>query len=237
MHTNRNVGVEPTRQRANPSPPVGNVCGLGECHALCVELRPVQLPWLADEIGELRGPIEEELARERARHDQLTAEGTDPRSPEALEASAEIDRRTYQLKVLEMIRDQLPIGRDAVAAGVASPWRAEGESPYEELDTVGPSIAVVGPAQGMWVLIDGAARNVASALAEAMGTPTAPTLARQSRVRLRPVHTRITRPIAARLRALAAAAEAFTDTYINVVVQQSYRFDPDYDPVSSDELW
>jgi hypothetical protein len=238
MHSNRTGGAEPPRQRANPAPPVGNVCGLGESHALRVELRPVQLPWLADEIDELRGPIEEELARARARHNQLTAEGADPRSPEALEASAEIDRRIYQLKVLEMIREQLPISRDTVAAGVASPWKAKGASPDEGLDTVGHSIAVVGPAQGMLVLIDGAARNVASALATATVTPKAPTLARQSRVvRLRSVPTRITPPVAARLRALAAAAEAFIDTYINVVLQQSYRFDPDYDPVLSDELW
>lgn len=76
-------------------------------------------------------------------------------------------------------------------------------------------------------MIDGAARNVASALAEAMATPKTSALAGQSRVRLRPAQKRITAPVAARLRALATAAEAFTDTYIIVVVQQSYRFDPD----------
>lgn len=74
------VGVEPARQRANPSPPVGNVCGLGSAmHCASSYALP-------------RG---------------------------SLEASAEIDRRIYQLKVLEMLREQLPISRDAVAAAVA----------------------------------------------------------------------------------------------------------------------
>lgn len=73
MQCNRNDGEEPPRRRANPSPAVGNVCGLGESHALSVELRPVQLPWLFDEIDELRRPIKEAVAVERARYDQLTA--------------------------------------------------------------------------------------------------------------------------------------------------------------------
>ena len=56
MQDNRNHGEEPPRRRANPSPAVGNVCGLGESHALRAWLLPVQLPWLADAIDELRRP-------------------------------------------------------------------------------------------------------------------------------------------------------------------------------------
>jgi hypothetical protein len=135
---------------------------------LRVELRAVQLPWLTDEIDELRRPITEAIAGERARHDQLTAEDRDPQAPEALEVSAEIDRRAYQLKVLAMIREQLPIGDAAVATAVASPWRAKGERPDEAVDRIMPPVAVVGPAQGMLVPIRGATRNVTGALAEAM---------------------------------------------------------------------
>jgi hypothetical protein len=36
---------------------------------------------------------------------------------------------------------------------------------------------------------------------------------------------------------MAAAAEAFTDTYVSAVLQQSYSFDPDHDPILPDELW
>ena len=42
------------------------VSGLGVCDALRLELAPVQLPWLADELDEMRGPLDEALARARA---------------------------------------------------------------------------------------------------------------------------------------------------------------------------
>lgn len=136
-----------------------------------------------------------------------------------------------------MIREQLPIDDAALAAGVASPWQAKDEDP-EEPDTIGPPIGVVGPAQGMVVLIRGATRNVTAALAEALAAPE-PDASRadQSRVGRWGDRRRITAPVAARLRALAGAAEAFTNTYVNVVAQQSYSFDPDYYPVVGDELW
>jgi len=239
MQSNRNDGAEVTPRRANPSPAVGNVRGLGESHALSVDLRAVQLPWLADEIAELRGSIEEGLARERAHHDQLTAGDEDPRSPEVLEASAEVARRGYQLEVLAMIREQLPVSDAAVAAGTASPWQERREPPDEELDPIEEPVAVVGPTQGMLVLIGGAARNVAGALAEALDGPKPEVHGRveRSRVRRCAARDRITAPVATRLRALAAAAEAFTETYVDAVVQQSYSFDPDYYPVLGDELW
>ena len=47
-------------------PPTGNVRGLGVCDVLEVEIAPVQLPWLIDELDEMRGPLEEQLVRERA---------------------------------------------------------------------------------------------------------------------------------------------------------------------------
>jgi hypothetical protein len=57
-----------------------HVHGLGESHALRVDLAAVQLPWLADEIDELRRSIQERLDHERARHDQLTVGDKNPRS-------------------------------------------------------------------------------------------------------------------------------------------------------------
>jgi hypothetical protein len=238
MQDNRNDGADSTTRRANPSPPVSNVCGLGESHALRIELCAVQLPWLADEIHELRGPIEEELARERARHDQLIADGVDSRSPEAVEASTEIDRRLYQLKVLAMIREQLPLSNEEAADGVASPWDGDREHPYEAYSTVPHPVVVVGPAQGMFVLVHGAACHVASALAEALAAPRGAVFrVDRTRVERRPDRRGFTPPVAARLHSLAAAAHAFTTTYVDVALQQSYRFDPDYDPVISDELW
>lgn len=238
MHDNRNDGAEPAPRHANPSPPVGHVHGLGESHALRVELRAVQLPWLADEIDELRGPIEEELARERARHDQLTAGDNDRRSEEAREAEAEIDRRSYQLKLLAMIREQLPVDHAALAA-VRSPWEVADDEPASEADPVDRPVAVVGPARGMLVLIRGAARNVAAALAEALGGPERGSDARAEHrhgLRWAELH-RTTPAVAARLRAMAAAAEAFTTTYVDAVAQQAYSFDPGYYPTAADELW
>ena len=41
------------------------------------------------------------------------------------EPSEEEDRRRYQLRVLVMIREQLPVGPDAVQAIVASPWQPD----------------------------------------------------------------------------------------------------------------
>jgi hypothetical protein len=71
MQDHRNDGGEQTPRPANPSPPLGNVHGLGESHALRVDLKPAQLPWLADEIETLRGPILEEHQRALARYDEL----------------------------------------------------------------------------------------------------------------------------------------------------------------------
>jgi hypothetical protein len=98
---------------------------------------------------------------------------------------------------------------------------------------------VVGPAQGMLVLIRGAARNVAEALAEALGGPQAggDGRFRQSDGLHWPELSRTTPLVAARLRAMAEAAEAFAGSYVDAVVQQSYCFDPDYYAVVGDELW
>jgi hypothetical protein len=239
MQDNRNDGADRASRRANSVPPVSSVHGVGEGHALQLDLKPVQLPWLADEIDTLRAAIEEELATARARHDQRLGGDREQRSPETREAGAEVDRRAYQLQVLAMIRHQLPVGDQAVAGGIASPWEAAGEDAAGPAAQVDGPIVVVGPARAMLVLVRGAARNVADALGEALRGPQeeADERAQLSYAVRWPEWHRLTPPVAERLRALAAAAEAFTNTYVDAVVQQSYSFDPEHYPTYPDELW
>lgn len=239
MQIHRSDDGQFPQRRANPSPPVSNrVRGLGESHALRVDFEPVQLPWLADEIDTLQSCIEDELARERSRHDQLAAGSTDQRAVAAKEAENEVDRRAYQLQVLRMIREQVPVSGPVAGACVASPWDDPSELALELARITAP-VTVVGPAQGMLVLIRGAARNVADALGEALR------LSQQDVAKYQvgtaatqwPERHRITAAVANRLYDLAAAAEGFASVYVDAVWLQSYIFDPAYYPPWTDELW
>jgi hypothetical protein len=78
----------------------GTVCGLGVCDALRLELAPVQLPWLADELDEMRGPLEEALLRARAD-----------------ESADEAAGHEYELRLLRMMRAQLVDDRSTVFVG------------------------------------------------------------------------------------------------------------------------
>jgi hypothetical protein len=239
MQTHRNDDGESPQRRANPSPPVANrVHGLGESHALRVDFEPVQLPWLADEIDTLRSSIEDELVRACADHDQQAAGTMGERSPAAREAEDELDRRTYQLQVLSMIREQVPVSAPIVAACVASPWSEPSEL-ASELARITAPVTVVGPARAMLILIRGAARNVADAHGDALriSEQNAGEHQNGSPATRWPEMHRLTAPVANRLRDLAAAAQAFTDDYIDAVRQQAYSFDPAHDPVYTDELW
>ena len=73
--------------------PAGHVRGLGVCDALELELLPIQVPWLIDELDELRGPLEEQLQRERS------AEPPDAGRVEGIE---------YELRLLRLMRASLP---------------------------------------------------------------------------------------------------------------------------------
>jgi hypothetical protein len=231
MQNHRNDGGEQAPRPATPSPPLGNVHGLGESHALRVDLQPVQLPWLADEIDTLRATIREEHERALARNDEL------PPAAQRAEADAEVHRRAYQLRVLAMIREQLPLNSAVAAASIASPWEEHDDLVWELAPITAP-VTVVGPARAMLVLVRGSARNVADALSEALRGPRSETPAAVRSPALHwPEWTRTTTAVAGRLRDMAAAVEAFTDTYVSAVLQQSYSFDPDHHPVLSDELW
>jgi hypothetical protein len=80
------------------SVPSGSVSGLGVCDVWRLELSDTQWPWLADELDELRGPLEEELQRARMAHD------TDPDDDTADELAA----REHELRLLRAMRAQLP---------------------------------------------------------------------------------------------------------------------------------
>jgi hypothetical protein len=231
MQDHRNDGGEQAPRPANPSAPLGSVHALGESQALRVDLQPVQLPWLAYEIDTLRGPILEEHERAFACYDEL------PPAANRAEAEAEVHRRAYQLRLLAMIREQLPMSSAVVAAAIASPWEDHDEILWELARITAP-VTVVGPARAMLVLVRGSARNVADALGEALRGPRSDTRAAPvGPALLWPGWTRTTPAVASRLRDMAAAAEAFTDTYVSAVLQQSYSFDPDHDPILPDELW
>jgi hypothetical protein len=76
--------------------PLGHARSLGVSDALQLELAPVQLPWLIDELEEMRGPLEEEVQRAGA---GCAASGPN-----------ETDRRDleYELRLLRLMRARLP---------------------------------------------------------------------------------------------------------------------------------
>jgi hypothetical protein len=174
------------------------------------------------------------LVRERARYEALPSTS----AGQAADLEAEVHRRAYQLHVLAMIREQIPLKETVVAACVGSPWDQPNEL-GREIARITGSVTIMGPARGMLVLIRGATRNVGDALAEALHGPrsSSPEHKPESYAAYWPEWLRVTPALASRLRDLAAAAAAFTSTYIEAVAQQSYSFDPEYDPIDSDELW
>jgi hypothetical protein len=89
-----------TEPIAGGAVPSGTVHGLGVCDALRIELLPVQLPWLIDELEEMRGPLEEALG--------CASPGD--------EAAA----LRYELRLLRRLRAQLP------PAGHAGPFTLVG---------------------------------------------------------------------------------------------------------------
>jgi hypothetical protein len=238
MQDNRNETSEPAPRRANTPPPVGEVHGLGLVDVLRVELRPAQQPWLVDEIEALRRSCETDIAGLRERHDG-SRDAPDQGGPEVRDVERQLDSLAYKLRVLAMIREQLPLGSQAAAAAVASPWEGPPERAAPEPERPGeePRV-VVGPAAVITQLVEGATRSVAEALASALGGP-GPGAEPPSRGGRRPpgsVLPGITAAIARRLRATAAAAQAYTDIYVDLMLQQGYKFDPHHEPLRFGEL-
>ena len=238
MQHHRNAGADLAPRRANTPPPAGPVQGLGLVDSFRIDVDPAQLPWLAAEIDIVQYCLEDELAHQRKAYEQLPAEAKEHGWPKAREAEQELDRRAYQLQVLAMIRDQLPTSGEAARVATASPWDTSADDTGDKLDSDKTPVAVVGPAALMTILIRGATRNVADALAEALRGPrldvdqyTDSTDGWRGREL-----PHVSPAIADRLSAMATAAHAFTDTYLHVLAQQNYSFDPDCDPLYADEL-
>lgn len=109
---------------------------------LRIEFEPCQVPSLVDELGVLRDAFERKLAGEVAALEAVSAEARRRRSPVAVEAEADIDARTYQLRALARIRAQ-------IAAGAP-----------------GEAMSVFGPSRLMSELVGGATRDVVAVLGE-----------------------------------------------------------------------
>jgi len=237
MQHHRNAGVDPALRRANTPPPAGNVHGLGPVDALRVDLQPGQMPWLAAEIEIVRYYLEDELEHVRARYYEPEA-ARKRRRQDARDAEEELERRAYQIQALAMIRDQLPISAAATAVAIAGPWgEAAGQSSPEHERRAEPT-AVAGPAALMTILIGGAMRHAAEALGEALSGPAfdVDEYTESGRGWAAGDLPRVTSATADKLRVLAAAVHAFTDTYLHALAHQAYSFDPEYDPVYADEL-
>jgi hypothetical protein len=234
MHDHRNENAEPAPRRANSPPPMGSVRGLGYVDVLRIELPTAQLPWLVDEIEELRRSSETDAAFWRARASSPGDEragSRDTREPEQ-----ELERLAYKLEVLEMIRRQLPPVSETDVD--ANPSDGPGDDATPEPEAPAEPLVVVGPAAVMTQLIEGAAIHVAESLASALGGATPGVDAPSSGVS-RPsgsVRSGLTPAIGEKLRALAAAAQAYTDIYVDLMVQQGYKFDPDHEPIRFGEL-
>jgi hypothetical protein len=238
MQGNRNAGAEVAPRRANTPPPAGNVHGLGLVDALRVELQPEQLPWLATEIDTVRYCLEDELEHMSARYEELPEAARKESRHDARDAEEELERRAYQLQALAMVGDQLPISTAATAATVAGPWGEAADQPRPEDESPAEPIAVAGPAALMTILIGGAMRHAAEALGEAVRGPGLEVnhWTESGRGWGAGDVPRVTPAVAEKLRALAAAVHALTDTYLHALAHQAYSFDPEYDPVYADEL-
>lgn len=112
--------------------PRGSVSGLGVCDVWRLELSEVQWTWLVDELEDLRGPLEEALQRAWA------TQSVDRSDAVADEVSA----REYELRLVRMMRAQLP---------------AHGH---------GDGAVFLGPVELVRELVGGTLRNVVGSLSE-----------------------------------------------------------------------
>src|SRR5688572_5440631 len=89
----------------------GTVRGVGLSDALILELEAVQVPWLVDELDEMRPPLEEEWQRAT----DAFAASTDERDRE------ELEEREYELTLLRMMHDGLPASHHDTPVTFAGP--------------------------------------------------------------------------------------------------------------------
>jgi hypothetical protein len=129
------------------APDLSRVRGLGICDVLRIELEASQVPGAISELEERRGPLNEAFEQARTRWDEIADQRPPAWNAPALER--ELSRCAYALRVLGMVRAQLPA-----------------------LDH-GDSVVVAGPAPMLADLIASAARNAVDDLGEALREPLA----------------------------------------------------------------
>src|SRR4051812_142089 len=110
----------------------GSVRGLGVCDALRVELAAEQLPGLAEQLEAHSAALRDEIERRRA-----------ALMPRDLRGAAQLDEAESELRLLELLRGELP------ATGEAS-----------------EPLVVIGPAAPIGAMVRGAMRHAVEALSE-----------------------------------------------------------------------
>jgi hypothetical protein len=139
MHHDRTGAATDRACRGIGSQASPRVQGLGLCDALRVELAPCQIAAAIDELEERRGPLNEAYEHARTRWDEVADR---EREPETTKLQEELSKSAYALRVLTMLRGQLPTARH--------------ETP----------VILVGPASTISSIVSAAVRNVADDLAE-----------------------------------------------------------------------
>jgi hypothetical protein len=138
-------------------PKLSRVRGLGLCDVLRVELEPCQITGAIKELEEQRGPLNESFEQARTRWDALAEQESQGSTARSLEH--ELSKSAYALRLLSMLRAQLP------ALGHGEP------------------VAVVGPASSISGLIAAAARNAVDELSELIREPPRSDEQRETRLR------------------------------------------------------
>src|SRR3954454_13988447 len=88
----------------------GGVRGLGVCDVLRLELVPAQLPQLVEQVEGLRARLEREIRRR-----PLATSFADPREAEHSKCAQ------YELRLVELLRDGLPVGEVSEAFAMSGP--------------------------------------------------------------------------------------------------------------------
>ena len=147
MQAHRTAGQPPAQSLAAGSW-TGRVLGLGVTDLLRVELEPVQIPALVEQLAVTRRICEGEVARDEARWEAIPEWRREIRSAHVVELAKDLDASRFDLRALDVIRSQLG---------------ADGDDPSNK--------AIVGPSRIVSELVRDTARRVAMTLNELLDEP------------------------------------------------------------------
>lgn len=103
----------------SPTEPwTGRVLGLGVTDVLRVELEPIQVPWLVEQLDVLRYVYEDTVVRDRARWEQISEFARAARLPHVTEVEKDLEASEFELRALDVIRGQLADAGDDETAAV-----------------------------------------------------------------------------------------------------------------------